>query len=228
MIKRGVKDLFYQPTKIFIRLNIKISLKQGKQVFGEAATLIYNVYILTRNGLCVLHRKYGGLEYDEALITGFLSAISSFSRDISGEEFDMIVLGDKQFVAIPSENLIFVAYSDNGDKIRDVLLKIKEEFIERYGQLDDWVGDESVASDFIPVLDEIVGNSGETGLLDFSEVRKFFDNVKKKISSIQTMEIDLDFLDFDNLINSLRIHVKSFREATEKITEFYHKKIKRK
>ncbi len=164
-------------------------------MFGEAATLIYNVYILTRNGLCVLHRKYGGLEYDEALITGFLSTISSFSRDISGEEFDMIVLGDKQFVAIPSENLIFVAYSDNGDKIRDVLLKIKEEFIERYGQLDDWVGDESVASDFIPVLDEIVGNSGETGLLDFSEVRKFFDNVKKKISSIQTMDIDLDFLD---------------------------------
>jgi len=195
MIKGESKTYFISRGKFLFVLISKYPFKRRKQVFGEAATLIYNVYILTRNGLCVLHRKYGGLEYDEALITGFLSAISSFSRDISGEEFDMIVLGDKQFVAIPSENLIFVAYSDNGDKIRDVLLKIKEEFIERYGQLDDWVGDESVASDFIPVLDEIVGNSGETGLLDFSEVRKFFDNVKKKISSIQTMDIDLDFLD---------------------------------
>ncbi|MFB0560058.1 MAG: hypothetical protein ACETWM_02315 [Candidatus Lokiarchaeia archaeon] len=188
--------------------------------------MIYNIYILTRDGLCVLHRMYGGLEYDEALVTGFLSAISSFSRDISGEEFDLIVLGDKQFVSIPSENLIFVAYSDNGDKVKNILFKIKEEFTNNYGQIDSWEGDIGVVRDFVPVLDEIVGNSGETGILDFTEVRKFFDNIKKKTSTIQT--VDLDFPDFKNFIESLKTRVKSFKDAKEKITEFYQKKIKRK
>ncbi len=188
--------------------------------------LIYNIYILTRDGLCVLHRKYGGLEYDEALVTGFLSAISSFSRDISGEEFDLIVLGDKQFVSIPSENLIFVAYSDNGDKIKNTLLKIKEEFTDNYGHVDSWVGDTSAVRDFVPVLDGIVGNSGETGLLNFTEVRKFFDNIREKTNSIQT--VDFDFPDFNNFIKSLKTRVKSFRDAKEKITEFYNKKIRRK
>lgn len=187
--------------------------------------MIYNIYILTRDGLCILHRKYGGLEIDEALVTGFLSAISSFSRDISGEEFDMIVLGDKQFVSIPSENLIFVAYSDNGDKTKNILFKIKDEFINSYSQMDSWDGDKSVVKDFVPVLDEIVGNSGDTGLLDFTEVRKFFDTVKKKTSSIQTVDIDLDF---KNFANSLKTRVKSLGEAKEKITEFYNKKIRRK
>jgi hypothetical protein len=40
--------------------------------------MIHNVYILRRDGLCVLHRKYGSLEVDENLVSGFLSAFSDF------------------------------------------------------------------------------------------------------------------------------------------------------
>lgn len=188
--------------------------------------MIYNIYILTKDGLCVLHRKYGGPDYDEALVTGFLSAISSFSRDISGEEFDMIVLGDKQFVSIPSGNLIFVAYSDNGDKIRNILLKIKEQFINNYGRIESWGGDVKEVREFVPVLDDLVGNSGEPGFLDFKEVRKFFDDIKERTSSIQ--KVDLDLTDFKNFINSFKTRVKSLGDAREKITEFYNKIVRRK
>jgi hypothetical protein len=153
----------------------------------EETALIYNVYILTKDGLSIFHRKYGGLEYDDALVTGFLSAISSFGRDISGEEIDEIVLEDKQFISTYSENLIFVAYSDKGDKVKKILSKIKEQFIKNYGDIKGEDRKTSVFDDFSPILDEIVGNSGEPGHLHFPEIRKLFDIFKSKTSSKQTM-----------------------------------------
>lgn len=146
--------------------------------------MIYNVYILTKDGLCIHHRKYGSLEYDEELVTGFLGAISSFGRDISGGEIDLIVLGDKQFSSISSKNLIFAAYSDNGDKVKKVLSKIKEEFIKKYGDMDNWSGDKCGVDGFDSILDEIVGNFGEKGHLNFAELGKLFDIFKKKPSSM--------------------------------------------
>ena len=151
-------------------------------IFGEESKLIYNVYILTKDGLCIHHRKYGGSDYDEELVTGFLSTISSFGRNISGGEFDLIVMGNKQFVSISSENLIFAAYSDNGDKIKKQLSKIKEEFIKRFGDTDSWSGESCGVDGFDPVLDGIVGDSGEPGRLNFKEIGKFFDTFKKKPS----------------------------------------------
>lgn len=145
--------------------------------------MIYNVYILTKDGLSVFHRKYGGLEYDEVLVTGFLSAISSLGRDVSGEEVDEVVLGDKQFISISSENLIFIAYSDKGDKVKKKLFKIKEEFIKNYGDIKSRDKKMSVVNGFGPKLDEIVGSSGETGRLHLPEIRKFFDIFKSKTSS---------------------------------------------
>jgi hypothetical protein len=122
------------------------------------------------------------LDYDEELVTGFLSTISSFGRNISGGEFDRIVMGNKQFVSISSENLIFTALSDNGDKVKKLLTKIKEEFIKRYGDTDSWSEDTCGVDGFDPILDEIVGNSGEPGRLNFKEIGKFFDVFKKKPS----------------------------------------------
>ncbi|MEX2725071.1 MAG: hypothetical protein Q6366_002225 [Candidatus Freyarchaeota archaeon] len=183
--------------------------------------MIYDLYILTKEGLCVLHRKYGSLNYDETLITGFLSAISSFSRDISGEELELIVMGDKQFVSIPSENMFFVAYSDKGDKLKSTLLRIREEFIKKYGNIGAPTIDKSDINEFITILDKIVGKSGEPGLLDLSDVKKLFDDVKKKIAAIPTLE--LDFPDFNSLINNLKTGVSHLGEAVEKIVKFYNK-----
>lgn len=48
--------------------------------FCEELALIYNVYILTKDGLCVHHRKYSGQEYDEVLVTGFLMQSHPWER----------------------------------------------------------------------------------------------------------------------------------------------------
>ncbi len=56
-------------------------------------------------------------------------------------------------------------------------------------------------NELFTTLDKIVGNSGELILLDFSDVKKLFDDFKKKIATVSTLE--LDFPDFNSLINNL-------------------------
>lgn len=133
-------------------------------------------------------------------------------KSISGEEFNTIVLGDKQFVSISSENLIFAAYSDSGDKVKKVLSKIKEEFIKNYGETNSWNEDSCGVDGFDTILDGIVGKSGETGRLNFTEIGKLFDVFKKKPSSTQTAE--RDFSDSKKFIGSRRDRVKSFSETS--------------
>nr|MDO8077225.1 hypothetical protein [Candidatus Freyarchaeota archaeon] len=159
--------------------------------------MIHNIYILRRDGLCILHRKYGSLEADEDLVSGFLSALTSFGKNISGKEVESVILGDKKFVSIPSEHLIFVSYCDTTDEVKDVLTEIKDAFISSFGSLLWWNGDRDTFKEFLPKLDEIVGERGKEGAFD-----------------LKTEEI----------LNGLKEGKISAKEAADKILEYYLKK----
>nr|MDO8079955.1 hypothetical protein [Candidatus Freyarchaeota archaeon] len=160
--------------------------------------MIHNIYILQRDGMCVLHRKYGSLEADEDLVSGFLSALTSFGKTISGKDVESVILGDKKFVSIPSEHLIFVSYCDKEDEVRNMLANIREDFINSYGSLQGWNGERSGFEGFLVKLDKIVGSKGNEGIFNFSETEEILNNLKEgKVSA---------------------------KEATDRILEYYLKK----
>ena len=160
--------------------------------------MIHNIYILKRDGMCVLHRKYGSLEADEDLVSGFLSALTSFGKTISGKEVESVNFGDKKFVTVPSEHLLFVSYCDKDDEVKNLLAKIRDHFINSYGSLQGWNGERSIFEDFLSKIDKMVGAEGKEGILNFNETEEILNNLKEgKLSA---------------------------KEATDKILEYYLKK----
>lgn len=92
---------------------------------------------------------------DENLISGFLSAAFSFGSKIGGSGIECLILKDKKFVFWAINNLIFGAYTDIGDPIEDKLEIVSNEFIETFGNLEDWDGDRDRFVGFLPKLDKI-------------------------------------------------------------------------
>jgi hypothetical protein len=98
--------------------------------------LIHNVYILKKTGESLLHGYYGSIEVDESLITGFLSAISSFAEEIGAESVESLVMKNMKFVysleTTTPDPIIFAVCIDREEdskKIEFVLRKIKDKFM---------------------------------------------------------------------------------------------------
>ncbi|MFB0563156.1 MAG: hypothetical protein ACETWM_18295 [Candidatus Lokiarchaeia archaeon] len=134
------------------------------------------------------------MDTDEDLVSGFLSALSDFGKNISGKELESVIFSDKKFVSIPSEHLIFVSYSDTEDDVRDVLTEIKDAFIDSYGTILWWTGDRDTFQEFLPKLDEIVGTRGKEGKFDLNEAEEILNKLKEgKISPKEATDRTLEY-----------------------------------
>ena len=127
--------------------------------------MIHNVYILKKTGESLIHGYYGSIEVDDTLITGFLSAISTFAEEIGAESVESLVMKNMKFVyamdkSIPEEPIIFAVSVDREEdelKIKDILVSIKEKFVEAHkSDLEEWIGDIKTFESFYEELDEII------------------------------------------------------------------------
>lgn len=123
--------------------------------------MIHSFYLFRKSGECVIYRSYGESEIDENLVSGFLGAAFSFGSKVSGRNIESVFLKDKKFVFLTKDNLIFGAYADGNDTVKEELEIIRDEFIGTYGNLEDWDGDRDRFLDFLPKLDNIIGSSGK-------------------------------------------------------------------
>lgn len=124
------------------------------------AIMVHNFYLFRKSGECVISRDYGTPEIDENLVSGFLSAMFSFGSKVSGRNIESVLLKDKKFVFLVTNNLIFGAYTDRNESIKGKLEMISDEFINTYGNLGGWSGDRDQFVDFYPKLDQIFGGLG--------------------------------------------------------------------
>lgn len=126
--------------------------------------MIHNVYILKKTGENLLHGYYGSIEVDESLITGFLSAISSFAEEIGAESVESLIMKNMKFVyaldTSTPDSIIFAVCVDREEeqrKIENILRKIKEAFMTAHkSDLEAYTGDLSVFKEFYKDMDEIV------------------------------------------------------------------------
>jgi len=120
------------------------------------------VYILKVDGTCLIQRKYGSLEVDEALISGFITAINTFAEQIIQRQVDEIVMGDLKFIYSRSSlDVIYAVCADSktsSEEIKEVFDQVDEKFIEMYQKTfnDDVLKDNSIFKEFIPSLDTLV------------------------------------------------------------------------
>jgi len=80
--------------------------------------LLHNTYIFKEDGVCLFTRKYGSLETDEAIVTGFLSAISNFGEQIGTTSLQRLDFGDYRIILVNTgENLITAGVIDKDDDV---------------------------------------------------------------------------------------------------------------
>ncbi len=76
------------------------------------------MYIFKADGVCLFTRKYGSLETDEAIVTGFLSAISNFGEQIGTTSLQRLDFGNYRIILVNTgENLITAGVIDKDDDV---------------------------------------------------------------------------------------------------------------
>jgi ABC-type uncharacterized transport system fused permease/ATPase subunit len=161
--------------------------------------MIHNFYLLKKSGECLLHRKYGSLETDEHLVTGFLSAMFSFGRTISGCNIESVLLDDKKFTYVIKDDIILAAYTDRDDVVKDKLQDLSQEFTQTYGNLENWDGDRDRFVDFQQKLDNIFGETG----------KKAPDDV------------------FDKIMKDIQTGKVSIKDSVDEMLQYYKEKVKK-
>jgi hypothetical protein len=131
------------------------------------------VYILIADsGLCVLDRKYGEADMDPNLISGFLTALIQFGRELSdGNRVHVIDFGAFDICLSLKDNVIVAATVDkvdDGNAAMAVLADINNTFTKKYdNMLQDWDGNLEPFEAFYKTLDEITkdGHASETKIV---------------------------------------------------------------
>ncbi len=135
--------------------------------------MIQAVYILIADsGLCVLDRKYGEADMDPNLISGFLTALIQFGRELSdGNRVHVIDFGAFDICLSLKNNVIVAATVDkvdDGNAAMAVLGEVNTTFFEAYGHmLAEWDGNLEPFESFNAKLDEITkeGRASETKIV---------------------------------------------------------------
>jgi len=131
------------------------------------------VYILIADsGLCVLDRKYGEADMDPNLISGFLTALIQFGRELSdGNRVHVIDFGAFDICLSLKDNVIVAATVDkvdDGNAAMAVLGEVNTAFSRKYGNmLAEWDGNLEPFESFYMKVDEITkeGHASETKIV---------------------------------------------------------------
>lgn len=134
---------------------------------------IYELGILN-NGVPLISRQYyEEYKVDPLLRGGFLSALNAFVEEVFSDEIETFVMKNFRMVLMnrpfpkPDSPSHIISYCIGSKKFsaktaKRALARILDEFVERYSYLQSLSCDLAVFEDFLPVLDEILGDLTKT------------------------------------------------------------------
>jgi hypothetical protein len=184
-------------------------------------------------------RQYGEKQIDQDLISGFLTALTSFSTEVKGGKIESIVMADIRFIySVGAKELLFVFCCDKDDLEQEVqgrIEKVKKEFQDMFtDQLVDWNGNVTIFRPFDEIVDDMIllplkiviagePGVGKTTLLDFfpgEAMLSFDDNdnaLYKKTVDVEGIknvkQIDFFKFDLDNLVEEIRFQADLLKSA---------------
>ena len=112
----------------------------------------------------MIHRKYGSIEFNQDLVSGFLTALKDFSVEFSKGSGELKVIDMQVFylMLVFKEGVLVTAAADKNDDSKithRALSDIIDKFIAEYGDIiKDWKGDVRLFKEFNEAIDEILQN----------------------------------------------------------------------
>ena len=176
--------------------------------------MIHNLYLIHQyTGICLIHRKYGTIEFNQDLVSGFLTALKDFSVEFSKGSGELKVIDMQVFylLLVFKEGVLCTAAADKNDDAKithKALTDIIDRFAAKYGaKLDGWSGDVRIFRGFEPVINEI---------LKFGRVAE----IKLKIPILKIFEKDFRKSQKQIAKKGLVISEEDLREVTDKEPEW--------
>lgn len=132
--------------------------------------MLHVVYLMHPSGVCLLDQKFGEIELDSTLVSGFFSAIRDFARMISKGKGDARIVEMGEFyITYAAGDLIVVAAvvdkEDNRLQVLQALDKVIQRFSNQFSEvLQEWDG-KLVFFSFTPELNQLL-NHGLVGEAD--------------------------------------------------------------
>jgi len=127
--------------------------------------MIHSVYVIHQvSGICIIYRRYGTIEFNEDLLSGFLIALKSFSQEVTGGQGAIKVLDMQIYyiILVFQEGILVAAAADKlDDRIlaQNAVQQVLEDFIGQFkGQVANWHGDLNIFSHFSETIDNIMKN----------------------------------------------------------------------
>lgn len=192
--------------------------------------LIQNVYVIrSASGLCLLSRRYGEIQFNEDLISGFLTALRDFSKEVTGGEGIIRVLDMKSYnvILVFRENLMIAAGVDKHDNkniAMTALGKVLNQFMEKYN-LEKWDGNISMFKGFESNIDEILESGKISDIpVPYPKLKKKLPKMILRMGEINQFEYDIAHLcDGKRIIEDIAVKMGKTEE------EIYHvlEKLKR-
>ncbi|TFF88534.1 MAG: hypothetical protein EU550_01120 [Promethearchaeota archaeon] len=124
--------------------------------------MIHNLYVIHHTGICLVYRKYGSIEFNQDLVSGFLTALKDFSIEFSKGSGELKVIDMQVFylMLVFRQGVLIAAAADKNDDSKithKALDTVMDRFMERHeGKLEGWSGDVRIFKDFEPIIDEIL------------------------------------------------------------------------
>jgi len=122
--------------------------------------ILHNVYLISNyTGICLIHRRYGTIEFNQDLVSGFLTALKDFSVEFSKGSGELKIIDMQIFylLLVFKEGILCTAAADKNDDAKithKILSGIIDKFTERYGNLmENWSGDVRIFKGFENVMD---------------------------------------------------------------------------
>ncbi|UCD02329.1 MAG: hypothetical protein JSV23_04785, partial [Promethearchaeota archaeon] len=138
-------------------------LTEVKTIFDDAVNLEHVLVLYKGTGTCIYFKSFGSEQIDPELISGFISAISSFGKDlVSQEELNEISYGDKMLLLSDGEHIrVALVLSKKASLIlRRNLMEFIHVFERSYSsELPDWRGQLNIFRDAGTIVDEILSTS---------------------------------------------------------------------
>jgi len=125
--------------------------------------VLHNLYLIHQfSGICLVHRSYGKIEFNQDLVSGFLTALKDFSVEFSKGSGELKIIDMQVFylLLVFKDGILCTAAADKNDDAKithKVLSDIIERFVEKFGdKIANWSGDVRMFREFESVINNIL------------------------------------------------------------------------
>lgn len=204
-------------------------------------TVIHNLFIFNKSGICFYGKNFTNyFNVEKNLVSPFITALMSFSKEMIGKKFKTIEMGDVKFVIFEKGPIIYNILCDSIENeafLEDIVLKVNNRlrayinknkinidaeiiYDSKLNEILDNIIDDSLSSEFdLKVEQEIIEYMKEITLIEELDGIILLTNRGKVIYS------SYNKLDLKNFLKEVEFRVKIYNNSILKL--FYTFKDKR-